>query len=93
MAKSSKTPLEQKFLQLPRIVDFTRDIKPKLSDAGISVRTFQRDRKAIPNSIPSWRIQIYAALFNCEMADLMDSFVKIKPLVKTKLAKKAGLKV
>ena len=81
MAKTD-TPLNEKINALPRHIVFKDHIEPELLKAGISNRTFQRDRKAKPNSIPHARLQVYAALLDCEVADLIDSFVKVTPLVK-----------
>ena len=72
MPNQEKTPLEQKFLRLPRFIEFDRDIKPELDRAGISRDTFDKDQKANPNNIPQERLLVYAEIFNCKVSDLTD---------------------
>ena len=64
------TPLEQKYLSLPKFVDFELDIKPELDKAGISKDAFERDCRVNPNFIPRERIQVYADIFNCNVQEL-----------------------
>lgn len=94
MAKSTITPLQRKFQELPRSVNFKQHILPELEKADISERTFARDRKTSGNSIPHSRLQVYAALFECEVADLIDNYTKprVKPLVRKSIGAKVGLK-
>lgn len=87
------TPLQEKFRALPKNKTVEKAIEPILIKHDISVATFYRDLKTDPKNIPTGRLQVYAALFNCDVADLIDSFVKIKPIVKKDLVKKSGLKI
>ncbi len=82
------TPLQEKFEALPKKVNFEKEIEPILVKHEISISTFYRDLKAKPSSIPHARLQVYAALFDCDVDDLIDSYVKIKPIIRTNLAKK-----
>lgn len=82
------TPLEQKFKALPRAVTFKDNVLPALLKAGISESTFHRDRRAKPESIPYERLLIYAGFFDCDVADLVEATVKLKP---KSIAARAGL--
>jgi hypothetical protein len=95
MAKQRNTPLQTKYQQLPKSVVLKKDILPDLEKVGISARTFDRDRNSNPNNIPHGRLAVYAALFNCDVSELIDGFSKIKtpkPILGGSLAKKAGLR-
>lgn len=95
MAKQRNTPLQTKYQQLPKSVVFEKDILPELVKAGIGARTFHRDRNSNPNNIPHGRLAVYAALFGCDVAELIDGFSKIKTpkaILGGSLAKKAGLR-
>lgn len=90
--KKEKTPLEIKFSELPISIG-RKGFLAELGKAGISERTWIRDREAPSNSIPVWRMQVYAALFECDLSELIDTYVKVKPLIKRpSLVKKLGLK-
>lgn len=84
------TPLEQKVQALPRAVVFAHHILPVLQEAGISESTFNRDRRARPESIPYKRLQVYAGLFDCDVADLVEATAKVKAKGKS-IAVRAGL--
>lgn len=91
MAKT--TPLKSKFDNLPKNISLKNEIVPLLNKYDITQSTFYRDMEATPSSIPHARLQVYASLLDCEVSDLIDSFVKIKPLVKRKsIGQKVGLK-
>lgn len=85
------TPLKDKFDALPRFV--TREhVLSKVKKQGISEATFYRDLKTDGKQIPTWRMQVYAGLLNCDFEELLNSYAKPKPIVKTNLAKRAGIK-
>ena len=95
MAKQQQTPLQIKYEALPKSLVFKTDILPILEASDISGDTFYRDLKAQSNSIPVWRLQVYAGLLGLDddISQLIDSFVKVKPIIKRKsLAKSLGLK-
>jgi hypothetical protein len=85
------TPLKDKFDALPRSV--TREqVLSEVKKEGISEATYYRDLKTDGNQIPTWRMRVYAGLLNCDLEELLNSYVKPKPIVKTNLAKRAGIK-
>lgn len=86
------TPLKEKFDALPRTTTVEKHIEPILKKHDIGIATFYRDLKTDGKNIPHFRLQVYAALLNCDVAELIDSFVKIKPIVNKSLIKKSGLK-
>ena len=94
MAKQQQTtPLRTKYEALPKSIVFETDILPLLQKADITKDTFYRDMKVKGNTIPHMRLQVYAGLFDCDVNDLIDSFVKVKPIIKRKsMAKAVGLK-
>lgn len=64
-------------------------------DHGITYDTFNRDRKIKATdvkSIPSDRLQVYAGLFDCSIEDLINTKKKVKPIIKSSLAKRLGIK-
>lgn len=95
MAQSQvKSPLQEKFNALPRSTHFENDVLPILEKHGISKNTFYRDQKSKGSSIPHERLQVYAALLDCDVSDLIDTYVKgVKPIVKkSSIGKRVGLK-
>lgn len=92
MAKTSKTPLEKKIDEvLPRSISL-QDLKPTLDLAGITMRTFERDRKnQKPQTIPLDRLKVYAQMLGCEVDDLIVTYTKVKSILKSSLAKKVGI--
>jgi hypothetical protein len=86
------TPLQEKFAALPKGISFEKEIEPVLKKHDISISTFYRDLKNDPKNIEHFRLQVYAALFDCDVSDLIDSYVKIKPIIRKNLSKKSGLK-
>lgn len=89
MAKNN--PLKDRYQSLTKAQSTT--LIKSLERYEISDRTFYRDLKANSNSIPHQRLQIYAGLLDCEVSDLIDHFVKVKPIVSKKFStKKVGLK-
>lgn len=97
MAKTTKTPLRKKIEELPKSVSIKNDVEPVLDRANISMRTFQRDQHRNPDRIPHSRLLVYAGLLNCEVDDLINSYTRVKPLVKparkkVSLLSKAGVK-
>ena len=90
MPKQEKiTPLQEKFDALSKI-DSAIFLKRVQDHFGIA--TFYRDLKKSAKNIEHFRLQVYAALLDCEVDDLLDSFVKIKPIVRKNLSRKSGLK-
>jgi hypothetical protein len=67
--------------ELPRSMTIGAIEKILKKEHGISRDTFYRDRfKTInENSIPSERLDVYAALFNVPVSDLKNYTVKAKP--------------
>lgn len=93
MTKSKITPLEQIWQERPNKITFEQIEKLfEKADISFSRSTFERDRKANPGNIPHQRLQVYAGAFDCEVSDLIERFVKVRPIVKTTLARKAGIK-
>ena len=83
------TRLKEKLDALPKSLSSAKVILPLLEKYGIGSATFYRDLKA--QSIPSDRLQVYAGILGCDVDDLLNSYSKITPLTKSKLAKKVGL--
>lgn len=88
MAKTTPLQIQYDSLTKAEAAEFLKS----LEQYTITESTFYRDLKANSNSIPHIRLQTYAGLLNCEVADLIDHFVKVKPIVKKSLTKKVGLK-
>jgi hypothetical protein len=88
-----RTPLKIKYDNLPRHIVFEKDVLPLLEKASITRDTFYRDMKINGSAIPHIRLQVYAGLFDCSIDELIDSYVKVKPIIKRpSIAKKVGLK-
>ncbi len=76
---------------MPRHISIDSLVKILSNEHGITRDTFYRDRNLTlvdTFSIPSDRMDIYAALFNCTVDDLKNfTSKKIKPLADRKLSK------
>lgn len=96
MSQTKITPLESKYLNLPKYIKFSSDILPELEKATppIARRTFERDLKADPNTIPTGRLKVYSQIFACSIDDLLNGYskIKVKAVVKTSIVKKSGLR-
>lgn len=91
------TPLQQKIRELPKGIGMRKNVLPALRKHDISSGTFYRDLKSDGNSIPYARLQIYAGFLGCSVDDLINSYTRVKPLVKparkkVSLLSKAGVK-
>lgn len=71
--KHTISPLKRKVDALPRSVDFIGQVV----QAGITRSTYYRDTITDPKNIPSGRLATYAAILNCEIADLMESYKRV----------------
>jgi hypothetical protein len=100
---SYKYKLNEKIKELPRSISIEKIIETLATDHSISRTTFHRDRNIAQESeqsIPSDRLDTYAALFNCSADDLKNYQPKaVKPLTERapsqamqKIIKKNGLK-
>lgn len=81
MAKK-KYNLEHRFSLLPRHIEWEH-VYLHAGLYGISKRTFQNDRKIEIGSaydIPTERLLKYAKIFKCDIQDLINYDVNVKPL-------------
>lgn len=93
MAKKTNTLAEKFNAMLPSGLRIkTKDLLELLASYNIDRSQYYRDLKASPENIPNKRLQVYAGLLNCEVAELIDSFMKVKPLVKKSLGSKVSMK-
>lgn len=91
VAKMAKTtPLQTRYNSLTK--GETTDFLKSLEQYEITRHTFYRDLKSNSNSIPHKRLQTYAGMLGCDVTELIDHFVKVKPIVKKSTLLKAGLK-
>lgn len=84
-----KYSINEKLDQLPRRITIQKIEAILKNDYGISRDTFYRDRNMQvddPGSIPSERLDIYAALFGVTPDELKNYTVSVKPLSERKLS-------
>lgn len=101
-AKKFKYKINDQISLLPRTMTIGEIEKILKKEHGISRDTFYRDRNITTEdstSIPSERLDVYAALFNISSDDLKNYTIKAKPLserkpssLMTKIIKKTKLR-